>query len=665
MSINTIAPGVYTKIIDQGAYIDSTPSTIGFVPIICEKGPDNQFTRVTRSSFFETFGEPNYDYCKHPQFSMGPYVLSNFLSESNNAYTVRCLPDDALFAHLAIRTTGFDATGVSDGDTSSGYVMDFYPDYVVEASDMQVLNNYKSLQTLIHQGEVDTDAWSFDGDDSNDPVIMLFYGVGRGSYYNDIQVDMSPHPIESLRNDGLYILDVYKKQKFSKRFSSGATDTYIDYELIESFEVSFDPEAKDTLDGSSSFVVDVVNTYSNEIRCMANVDYVAEISRRAKLAVGNIDRVVADFSLAFSNDGEGRWRYIVIPDSGDSYDSTSASNLISGDLLTFGIPLAGGSEGSLFVLEEVGGLVVRKINEDTTSGGAPYILSRAYEGILTNTWMELDSEYEEEDDEFVSEVLDTEYFPLDVILDAGYPYTVKDSIVRLANTRRDAFAFIDNGDHKTPNRAIKSRKLDSTKTFSYNTEYVGIFEQYSQEYDPFSGKILWFPPTYFMAKVVGYSDKISEPWFALAGFNRAALNTIKNTRYNLNLGDREQFYLCQLNPIVKFPEGFAFFSQLTSKKRLSPLQDINIVRLILFIQRRIKSFAKGFLFEQNDDTTYSQLNGEISSFLREIQSRRGLYSFNVKVYATDLDKKNKRVQVDLFVKPTRVIEQIHVNFYVE
>ena len=36
-----ISPGVYSKIIDLSEYLTSTSGTIGFLPIITEKGPDN------------------------------------------------------------------------------------------------------------------------------------------------------------------------------------------------------------------------------------------------------------------------------------------------------------------------------------------------------------------------------------------------------------------------------------------------------------------------------------------------------------------------------------------------------------------------------------------------------------------------------------------------
>ena len=66
-----VAPGVYTKIIDLSEYVRNVPSTIGFIPIISEQGPDNEFVFTNGQDFFQDFGEPNINYASK-QFGQGP-----------------------------------------------------------------------------------------------------------------------------------------------------------------------------------------------------------------------------------------------------------------------------------------------------------------------------------------------------------------------------------------------------------------------------------------------------------------------------------------------------------------------------------------------------------------------------------------------------------------
>ena len=94
-----ISPGVYTKIIDLSEYLTSTSGTIGFLPVITEKGPDNVLTRVTSyQDYIEKFGEPDIrTFGKY--YGCGPYIAAQHLSVSSDLYVVRALPDDAVYAH--------------------------------------------------------------------------------------------------------------------------------------------------------------------------------------------------------------------------------------------------------------------------------------------------------------------------------------------------------------------------------------------------------------------------------------------------------------------------------------------------------------------------------------------------------------------------------------
>lgn len=102
MSDSMISPGIYTKIIDLSEYLTSTSGTIGFVPVITEKGPDNVLTRVTSyQDYIDKFGEPDIrTFGKY--YGFGPYVATQHLSVSSDLYVVRALPDDATYSHTYI-----------------------------------------------------------------------------------------------------------------------------------------------------------------------------------------------------------------------------------------------------------------------------------------------------------------------------------------------------------------------------------------------------------------------------------------------------------------------------------------------------------------------------------------------------------------------------------
>jgi hypothetical protein len=120
-----------------------------------------------------------------------------------------------------------------------------------------------------------------------------------------------------------------------------------------------------------------------------------------------------------------------------------------------------------------------------------------------------------------------------------------------------------------------------------------------------------------------------------------------------------------LNPIVKFNPGYVVWGQLTSQAKASALQDINIARLVLYCKRALEQYCRNFIFEQNDAITWGQVSGQLVEFLEVIRKKRGLYNYSVDVGASDYEKKTKKFHVNVMLQPTRVVEQIELNFFIE
>ena len=103
---------------------------------------------------------------------------------------------------------------------------------------------------------------------------------------------------------------------------------------------------------------------------------------------------------------------------------------------------------------------------------------------------------------------------------------------------------------------------------------------------------------------------------------------------------------------------------MTTQTKASPLQDINIVRLVLYIERALKEFCRGFIFELNDEITWGAVQTEVVAFLEDVKRKRGLYGYSVEVSATDYERKRKKFHVHVTLDPTRVVEQIDLKFFI-
>jgi len=232
--MSNISPGVYTKIIDLSAYVQAVPSTVGFICALTKKGRDNEVLFLGgRGELIGEWGEPDITtYGKN--YGQGQYCAYNFLGESGSLYYMRCMPDNAAYANIRI-----DAIHAA-GDTTTDIQLTW-------------------IDGINSKDEIVTNLEYTPGSDTY-PICIL-YPIGRGDYYNGIAIRLTRHANPMV--EGVYILDIYEKQDDG------------DEVIIESFNVSFEPTAKD-VSGDSIFIIDILEKYSSILRgtmTLANGDY--------------------------------------------------------------------------------------------------------------------------------------------------------------------------------------------------------------------------------------------------------------------------------------------------------------------------------------------------------------------------------------------------------
>lgn len=662
MSINNIVPSVYSQVRDYMDYVPAQPSSKAVVGMICEKGRDNELVLVDRETFLTEFGEPNINYVKDANYAFGPYVAESWLREAQSMYVCRVLPRSATYANAVLRGTVTE-TPIVSGVNSNVWELDFiYSTNINQKTDKVISST---------GGWVDVVTYSDTNDETTQFPLVAFYGVGRGSWYNDIIVNISRHPSalisanynalnkNYLSGSGLYIVDIYVRQTNTEDFSMN-TDVVVDstygtvdlsfvstdYSLVESFEVSFDPTGKDS-SGANAFIQNVINSNSNYINCDANEIVLSQIVEQQAILYGGDGSIVVDESDATTTGA-----VCVFNDT----DEFSAG----------GVSLVAGSEGSTSELYDEVDRSIFDTNGKINTVVCQSLLSKFYLGVLPKCTVNLESpDFDADDDEYVTEVLDTRNTKFDIVLDAGYTNNVKYAMVALAETRKDCIAILDNGSFSSGNRAVRTRQTGGD-LFSINSPYAAIYEEYSLVYDPFTGREIYMPPSYHLANIIARSDRDFEVWAPLAGTNRAYVNNIKQLKYEPTFTNRESFMTYQINPIVATANGYAVMSQRTTLRKPSPRQDINVVRLVNYIDRSLKEFCEHYLFEGNNTQTHSKIAGAIKNFLADIKSRGGLRSeANVKVTASETDVKLRRCRVDIYLDPERAIEQIHLYYYVK
>ena len=419
------------------------------------------------------------------------------------------------------------------------------------------------------------------------------------------------------------------------------------------------------------------------LRPISNAEKAYDYSKTALLGTGSTgDDATYEYSFDFSLDnivltGSNGWHHSGSESTrakegsrvmGTSYSAQNGHKaLLDKGVSRFYAPMHGGFDG-LDILEQEP-LGNHKISSSDT-GASNYVVYTLHKAL--------------------NAVADAEVVPANLLLAPGQQKPViTDQIVRTAQNRQDLLAIIDlENDYSPATEATASSAGDVASALSSYNNRTNINSSYGCTYYPAvqiadtnSGQYVWVPSSVAGLGAMAQSQKASELWFAPAGFNRGGLGALGGprgpvviqARQRLDSSQRDDLYEVNINPIASFPnEGVVIFGQKTlftpAGGGTSALDRINVRRLMIFLKKEISDIAKTFLFEQNNSTTRGQLSFQITSILSSVASRFGLSGYRCVIdesnnTADDID--NNRLNVSIFVKPTRAIEFIAIDFIIQ
>ena len=213
-------------------------------------------------------------------------------------------------------------------------------------------------------------------------------------------------------------------------------------------------------------------------------------------------------------------------------------------------------------------------------------------------------------------------------------------ILALALSRMDCVAILDFPESDLINVSSTSQAITNMVQYrstelNANTSYGALYGNWYLIHDKYNDKKRWIPSGGANAGVFAYNDFVSDPWFAPAGLNRGILKNVIKLAINPNEAQRDTLYKNQINPIASFiGQGTVIWGQKTLQTKPSAFDRINVRRLFNLCERSIGKMAKYIVFEPNDAFTRRLFKNTIDPFLKDIQSRRGLYGFLVDVSET-------------------------------
>jgi phage tail sheath protein FI len=217
--------------------------------------------------------------------------------------------------------------------------------------------------------------------------------------------------------------------------------------------------------------------------------------------------------------------------------------------------------------------------------------------------------------------------------------------------------------------AVTVATVKTAETYGYtNPSYVSLYAGWSKFYDKYNDKFVFLPDCIYGAALMARTDAVANVWDAPAGTTRGVVvNNGKNVRFTFEqIG---QLSDVSINTTRFIPGiGDVMWMQRTAQQKQSALRDINVRRMLLYVEGVIETLMQDFLFEPNNSINRRRAYNILDSFLGSLNG-----AFNDGDgdggYYIQIDERNNTPQVidnnkmvvDIFLKPSRTTYFVEIT----
>lgn len=257
---------------------------------------------------------------------------------------------------------------------------------------------------------------------------------------------------------------------------------------------------------------------------------------------------------------------------------------------------------------------------------------------------------------------DPEQLDVNILIQGGFESTaVQLRMEDIAADRMDAIAILDvPRTMQEVSDAVYFRRND----LNLNSSYAALYGPDVLVYDEFNDREIYIPPSGYIAGVYAKTDHDAATWFAPAGIERGLL-AVRGLREIYNQGDRDALTDAQVNVIRSIPRvGFAVWGADTLQVEASALSNVNVRRLMNFLEKSIQLATIHRVFDPNDEIMWSKLREMCERFLKPIKAGRGLYWYGVVCDETNNTPETIAAgdtMLDVYVDPVIPAKRIHLR----
>lgn len=205
---------------------------------------------------------------------------------------------------------------------------------------------------------------------------------------------------------------------------------------------------------------------------------------------------------------------------------------------------------------------------------------------------------------------------------------------------------------------------DNLEDSSIDSYYAATYYPWVKFYDKENAIYINLPATKDVLRNMADVDNKRYPWYAPAGIERGNVEC-KRMHFFAKLEDEDNVYDERINPLKTFSQdGVKIWGNKTMYTGDTPMNRINVVRLMLYLRKLINESCRGLIFGQNDASMKDEFDSIVNPILAQIKKDRGITDYKLKSSQTPEEMDAHELTASLWVKPTPTLEYIEINMIV-
>ena len=206
--------------------------------------------------------------------------------------------------------------------------------------------------------------------------------------------------------------------------------------------------------------------------------------------------------------------------------------------------------------------------------------------------------------------------------------------------------------------------VENFESSEINTSYAATYYPWVKYYDSTNKRYINLPATKDVLRNFAYTDNVSNPWFASAGMSRGSVDCVK-ARHFTKLEEEDTLYEGMINPIKSFGgDGVKIWGNKTMYLEDTPLNRVNVRRLMIRVKELVMRASLQLIFEQNDNTVDQQFRSMVEPILSGVKEKRGISDYRIKTDTSAEARDRKELPAAIYIKPINCLEYIPISFVI-